>query len=435
MMRRINTAGVGLLALALPAAASASCWPFLDFGQLTEGCAGGSAYCYVISPGVNTPDSIESSFWSLTTGDPAIGVGDDHGAWEDEEGWLVPEGPGAYLAGTWSASAAIDGCIDGRLPPGHTSEVMVVALADTDAAGSVGYFAVAAAGRHPDRYPQFDYAGGIARDLTLAAIPRPAISSVVRVGPNEWLLRVRPPALPELEAGFYSDGAASLDETFLGFRLYRRDRRVNEPVPSDRHRAAWTPATAVVPLDSAAEITVQCLGQTETYLATAIVFDRGFETGYVSSNSAAIRVCGWCFEDNDQDGFFVDPECPPFDCDDTDPATHPYAPETNDGKDNQCGDDPGFGVIDEISGTIAAASKVDLSWPAQTGATSYEVTRDESPVFDGPCVTGSTASTSWSDLEVPAPAHAFHYLVRALAPHAGSWGQDSSGAERVGVCP
>ena len=39
------------------------------------------------------------------------------------------------------------------------------------------------------------------------------------------------------------------------------------------------------------------------------------------------------------------------DCNDADPAIYPSAPEVNDGMDNQCPDDRGYGAINEVSPT------------------------------------------------------------------------------------
>ena len=112
--------------------------------------------------------------------------------------------------------------------------------------------------------------------------------------------------------------------------------------------------------------------------------------------------------------------------------------EINDGRDNQCPSDPGYGIADEISGALAFSNPADpgeISWPAQTGATAYEVVRST-----GPGVPASLRRTRspqipfWSDPEVPPAGGVFYYLVRSIAPYVGSWGQDSSGVERVGLC-
>jgi len=137
--------------------------------------------------------------------------------------------------------------------------------------------------------------------------------------------------------------------------------------------------------------------------------------------------------DADADGVGV-----PCDCDDAHAATRPGAPETNDGLDNQCSGDQGFGLVDELEETCGyynAADREELSWPPQAGATSYEVARSPLRDFTASCVVFSGSASYLSDPEDPAPGGAFYYLVRAYAPYTGSWGASSSGAERVFSCP
>jgi hypothetical protein len=137
--------------------------------------------------------------------------------------------------------------------------------------------------------------------------------------------------------------------------------------------------------------------------------------------------------DSDGDGV---PQCD--DCNDADGNTYPGAPETNDGIDNQCPGDMGHGVIDEISGICGFQNpndKTEFSWSAQEGATSYEVVRSSLPNLSGDCMTVTRTETYWGDAEDPAKGVCYHYLVRALTPHVGSWGQDSAGVERTNVCP
>jgi N-acetylneuraminic acid mutarotase len=151
--------------------------------------------------------------------------------------------------------------------------------------------------------------------------------------------------------------------------------------------------------------------------------------------------------DDDGDGYV---ECGPwvgsgsspvlagFDCDDTNPLTFPGAQEVNDGLDNQCPGDPGHGVMDETSGDSGfhnAFDKSEYSWPAQDGATAYEVARSGVPDFSADCVVTRTSETYWIDAEEPPAGSGFHYLNRPYRPHTGSWGQDSDGAERTNVCP
>lgn len=151
-------------------------------------------------------------------------------------------------------------------------------------------------------------------------------------------------------------------------------------------------------------------------------------------------LCDNCldYSNSDQRDFDADGFGPPCDCDDDNSATYPGASEVNDGSDNQCLGHQGFGLVDEIGETTGftnPADKDEYSWPAQTGAASYEVARSTSPDFGSSCVLFSASEAEYSDAARPAPGQVYFYLVRPLAPHAGSWGQDSAGEERFFSCP
>ena len=125
------------------------------------------------------------------------------------------------------------------------------------------------------------------------------------------------------------------------------------------------------------------------------------------------------------------------DCDDAYRATYPGAPEINDGLDNQCAGSFGFGLIDEISGSISFANGAapdQFCWPGQSGASAYTVARSSRGTFAQDCATFGTIDTCTSDPARPPPGGIVFYLVRAQSPHVGSWGADSSGKERTGVC-
>ncbi len=124
------------------------------------------------------------------------------------------------------------------------------------------------------------------------------------------------------------------------------------------------------------------------------------------------------------------------DCDDTQASVYPSAPEINDGLDNQCAGNAGFGMTDEITGNLGfltSSDKTKLSWGAQPGATGYTLARSPFRDLHAGCKLGSSAVPSLSDAEVPAQGGVFYYLVRAASPWMGSWGQRTSGAERA-VC-
>jgi putative metal-binding protein len=137
--------------------------------------------------------------------------------------------------------------------------------------------------------------------------------------------------------------------------------------------------------------------------------------------------------DGDGDGY-VTALCGGTDCDDAHAAVHPDAPEINDGLDNQCPGDFGYGSIDEISGLSGFTIPGDptqFCWAAQAGATEYAVVRSADPTFSRGCVRQYRPTVCWNDDMDPSIGSVFYYLVRSSAPYTGSWGKDSSGRERT----
>jgi hypothetical protein len=162
------------------------------------------------------------------------------------------------------------------------------------------------------------------------------------------------------------------------------------------------------------------------YFGTALAYSLGWAGG----------ACA----DADGDGARSGPGCGPgfpADCDDADPAIAPSAPEANDGRDNQCPGDAGHGEVDEVSGAVSFdpldASRV--CWPAQAGATQYELVRSTTPDFTAGCSRFTTGATCVVDAPRPPSGAGFWYLVRAQAPFAGGFGTDSAGAPRSVTCP
>ena len=92
-------------------------------------------------------------------------------------------------------------------------------------------------------------------------------------------------------------------------------------------------------------------------------------------------------------------------------------------------------LLDEISGLIAFTTPDELCWPAQGGATGYEVARSSDAEFVPSCTLLPFPVTCLTDPEPPLANGVLFYLVRVAAPQVGSWGAASSGAERLFTCP
>jgi hypothetical protein len=175
----------------------------------------------------------------------------------------------------------------------------------------------------------------------------------------------------------------------------------------------------------------------DTVLQTAIDWIEGTQPD--SDGDTITDPCDNCVNmpnvaqtDSDLDGSGDD-----CDCASGDAAVFPGAIERNDGVDNQCAGDPGFGVVDETdesSGFLNVADRDEYVWIGQLGATEYDVARSTSPDFSTDCVQFTTTTTMIVDTDVPPPGTVYHYLNRASLPTLGSWGQDSNGVERSFSC-
>ena len=117
------------------------------------------------------------------------------------------------------------------------------------------------------------------------------------------------------------------------------------------------------------------------------------------------------------------------DCDNADVTKYPGSPERNDGRDNQCPGEPGYGQVDEIRAFNPFYDTETFCWPFQVGASSYQLARSGVSSFATCDDTQNTTSSCAYDPMVPAPGQAFFYLVRVGGPYPGSWGVDSAGAE------
>jgi hypothetical protein len=130
--------------------------------------------------------------------------------------------------------------------------------------------------------------------------------------------------------------------------------------------------------------------------------------------------------DEDSDTF-----CIQHDCNDSDVSVFPGAPEIQDGTDNQCPGDEGFGLVDEMMGSMVAADlegEHSLCWQPQPGANGYEIVRSNSPQFASDCFFWADPDTCTAILDDPSVGEVHFYLVRAL--DAGSWGQSDPAVER-----
>jgi len=279
MKKTIGTLALMALGFALvltPTPAGAFCPTSLPFGQAGLNCDAG--YCYVQSPGLNTNASIQATFWSLGSGSPVAGPGNDNGTFADD-GWLVSfGGPDLTLGGPtadWSAAANIDGCagLDG------TSAKMVIALSDVNAVGDA-FFATVCTTRIPAASIQFDQSLLVPPGhIILKPLPAANVTGSVRTG-NEAQVTVSSPNFASI---YYSDGSpgCAINAVIPQYDVWIKQIGRSAPAPTDHSQdtGAWT-LGATCNVGSPCVVTSTC-GTTncDGFLAVSPRYNSGFQTG------------------------------------------------------------------------------------------------------------------------------------------------------------
>lgn len=142
--------------------------------------------------------------------------------------------------------------------------------------------------------------------------------------------------------------------------------------------------------------------------------------------------CNASCTDADGDG-----RCAGIDCNDANAQVGNNLAEINDWIDQQCPGDQGYGVTDETSGVSGfplPADKNRYRWPAQSGATQYQVFRSTSKTFSSGCLGSLQSLNEWLIPGNPAVGTAYFFLNRPTTPKKGSYGQRSGGVERPVIC-
>ncbi len=335
----------GLIVVAATHDARAACSTPRTFTTLN-----GADHSYLYTPGYphangrSLSDKFHAVFWSLGNGDPANGVGNDSGTFGpftpvgSYYAWLYPGGTFGTLFypaliynslgdATWS-DPRVDGCIDDDgsdpvLPA--PDQCMVVAM--TDYVDGRGYFGLIA--QPPDangNYLLNEAAGN--GPIVLGPIPKPALLATQGI-PQAVLATVQ----PFLSQDSIYRNPACPGDLVVGYKIYIE--QVLPGLPPDP--GGWEladggagPGGEPIPIDESVVVTAHCLFF-NTYLATSLVFDSGFETPVLSESATTIS-CGHCPSDLDLDG-----NCTTSDCDDGNPDVFDNAPQIcGDGLNNDC---------------------------------------------------------------------------------------------------
>jgi hypothetical protein len=280
---------LALAAVIVVPSAQAACGVPISFNQGGYACSG--YYCYIQSPGANDIGTLGADFWSLTTGSPALGGGDDDGSWENS-GWLTRYSPtyGIYMVpgANWAATSAIDGCIDNKIPAGKVTEVMVAAFSDQG--GANGFWAAAVAQRDRAASPQFNF-GTFGTNIDLVAIPTPSIVGSRRIDANNIEVDISCPDLCA-SGGFYGDGSATCPEVVQGCQMFNQQLGLGDAGPGPRDLASgWADTGTVIANGATGTVAINCAADSSNYLGVAVAFDSGFTSQFVGGNSNRVD-CG-----------------------------------------------------------------------------------------------------------------------------------------------
>jgi hypothetical protein len=335
MTKVLTVAGALVLALSLTAPVQATCgnpsviqtidaagqWSFITNPQFRESPEyyGTDAYGPLIisydyiddaplSPAANI------SFWRLGTGDTAIGLGDDNGAFDMIAAggfyfYSIPTGyfptypsygvaRGGQVFSSWDGGAT-DGCV-------QANSCMCLLITDED--GIDGSWAVVGGQSDPNFLTSLNAVGtdGVANRAPIQLLnqPGPQINLAVRANPgvnNDLDLTV---ALTPAAAS-YGDPACDCGPT--GFKVVQQIVPRGSAAPSTRDIAAWSEpllSTGVAqpaggnPFGGATVRSVCGTLEEDVWLAGQLIFDSGFGVTHVSSNSTRIE-CGTTLADPD----------------------------------------------------------------------------------------------------------------------------------------
>jgi len=270
----------------------------------------GGPYVYDFVPPV-TPQ-FQISFWVLGLGDPTSAAGIDNGTFDPVTDFFFYSYVynatlyyyyGGELLSSWGRPG-VDGC--------PTENDCVGVLFD-DENGQRGSFALVTARTDPNL--QNFLAQPNSAPIILVPVDAPVVLDLQGTQTGMQLETTVP--TPAGGGTYPLDGCPAV----LRGNVYAQTVPAGSAAPSDRDRSLWTLISpAPGDLDASQFLSIECSEDQDVYLSASLVFDSGYETAYVSGNSGPLACL--MISDVDNDGYSV-----PDDCDDTDPAINPGAPE------------------------------------------------------------------------------------------------------------
>jgi len=281
--RFLGLALVGSIALLLPVKAHASCSGAIVFGS----------YYTQVTNTSNGP-SLRSNFWAFdasaptavpTSGNPALGSGNDNGAITETDQWLRVLPPlGTVLTGDWGGSA-FDGCPDTTL--NVANQRMVLSFSDVDGLGNPT-FAVACVQRLPAAANQFDY-DTVGAAIALVPLPKAVISNTVRTG-SEANITVQS---PNFGTGFYTDGSSGCTAATVipQYDVYKQQIARNAPADNTHDTSAVWTLVGTANVGSPLSFTTTCTTTNcDVYVAVSPRYLNNFSTGEAATPGSPIRL-------------------------------------------------------------------------------------------------------------------------------------------------
>ena len=284
------------VALALPAA-NALCTNDLNYGTYPsfDGANCGD-FCEITGLASADPTQLESAWWKLTLGNPAVGAGVDNGAHLDDGtggtgGWIYGTGTGNNIiiggGGANTNAGATDGCPDAD-ENFSTPDFLILVVSD-----HAGNAAIISSTQNNTN--TFQMAVGTT-DIPAGPIPPPFVASSNKAG-NTTTFNISSPSLAALQA-IYRDntnGAVPLSSIVTGYRVWSKTVGRNATLPADRATGsgAWTALTpAKVALGTPASVQVTCATDCDAYLGISLVFDGAtpFETSSISGSPRRVQA-------------------------------------------------------------------------------------------------------------------------------------------------
>lgn len=277
----LGLALVGSIVLLLPVKANANCGSSVSFGA------------YFVAPLTNTTNSptLRGNFWAFNAaapatggGNPALGPGNDNGAFQESQSWLLNlPGYGLLVNGDW-ATQLFDGCPDSATA-NIPDQRMVASFSDVDALGKPT-FAIACVRRTPGTGTEFNF-DNVGGPISFVPAPKATTTNWVRSGADEATITV---ASPNFGPGFYTDGSSGCTAATVipQYDVFKQQIARNAAPDATTDTGAVWALVGTGNLGSPVSFTTTC-GTTncDLYLAVVPRFLGGFTTAEAALGTAA----------------------------------------------------------------------------------------------------------------------------------------------------